>query len=1014
MKKNPFKFLVVAVLAMFVAFTACKDYDDDIGRLDKDLSSLRSELAAAKSEMQAAINSAISSLKGEVADTYVTKAALESYKSQAAAALQALADRVETLEGTAEEFAEFKDKVTELETAMEGLIGENGAFTLLQQRFNTFIGDYDGSLAELKGELLQRIIVLEAILDVQEDGTSATIADILEDLEELYDRTDDLAADVGTLQKDFAAMQDEIDEIIDQIESLKTLTMTAVTHVSLLDSQWAWNSGSILKPWNGFGFVTLQTATVGQDVVFAPGIKNAITFKKGDQYQKGDTVIIRVSPTNAKITPDMISFVNSLGEPFPNINVTSVKRVDKLLTRAADGPGLFAVAFELTKYDEEVFAAAGGVDITEFIEDQGGPKGLATRQAPARPVVYAVAINNTLEDAPDRQVISSYDISFAWHEMPMMNRLPVWIDDDTHISYINNRYSTASISLGDKSHPITYDELVWDHSADTPAYVITPDNTLTGCDDRDDEDIYPAVQGQPLKITIMCDDEFEDVYKNIRAFYVALDTVNAVESAPSEWNAWNSYTYTGLNTVVEGHETEITINSTSAIKDIIGFRVYAVNYDGTLADPDGRAFYVSLGLEGVQWPAVNTVVTASDLYLANDAAKARTNEVGVTLTALEDASSWTWKTDKYGLNDDLASPAFHAYFVDADGDPVYDTSQNPTGVDFTKVTDVYAVATNGDWRQYKDDHVYNGELVIYNSTDHKLATMKITYKKVLPTAGPAGFSVKTEQLDENNVWNGYLVPNTWTAPDAVTGSMEMTSLFNFPAAPVNKANYNIRFANSKTGTPTHIDVAGDGTLVVAKDFINNVTQHATTVTYCYLGISSNADNNYNHTVPVTSFNSVYSNIYNHTYSWDWVTEEQLEALPAPMQVGFAKEVEYGAGSGEPGSADAYFIKAAWIYGTSTKDALYNAYMYLPYQGSLKIQEGGHKLVTDANGEIDEYFTVTFNPAFGFNRFEFAPNSEATNPLADVPCTLVVNAVDMYGWDIKGFEIPVIVKKRIEP
>jgi hypothetical protein len=423
---------------------------------------------------------------------------------------------------------------------------------------------------------------------------------------------------------------------------------------------------------------------------------------------------------------------------------------------------------------------------------------------------------------------------------------------------------------------------------------------------------------------------------------------------------------------------------------------------------------VSLGLEGVQWPAVNTVVTASDLYLANDAAKARTNEVGVTLTALEDASSWTWKTDKYGLNDDLASPAFHAYFVDADGDPVYDTSQNPTGVDFTKVTDVYAVATNGDWRQYKDDHVYNGELVIYNSTDHKLATMKITYKKVLPTAGPAGFSVKTEQLDENNVWNGYLVPNTWTAPDAVTGSMEMTSLFNFPAAPVNKANYNIRFANSKTGTPTHIDVAGDGTLVVAKDFINNVTQHATTVTYCYLGISSNADNNYNHTVPVTSFNSVYSNIYNHTYSWDWVTEEQLEALPAPMQVGFAKEVEYGAGSGEPGSADAYFIKAAWIYGTSTKDALYNAYMYLPYQGSLKIQEGGHKLVTDANGEIDEYFTVTFNPAFGFNRFEFAPNSEATNPLADVPCTLVVNAVDMYGWDIKGFEIPVIVKKRIEP
>ncbi len=1012
MKKNPFKFLVVAVLAMFVAFTACKDYDDDIGRLDKDLSSLRSELAAAKSEMQAAINSAISSLKGEVADTYVTKAALESYKSQAAAALQALADRVETLEGTAEEFADFKDKVTELETAMEGLIGENGAFTLLQQRFDTFIGDYDGTLAELKGELLQRIIVLEAILDVQEDGTSATIAEILEDLEELYNRTDDLAADVGALQDDFAAMQDEIDDIIGQIESLKALTMIAVTHVDLVDS---YNYVSPFMDYYGQrGLVYFQTATVGQDVVFAPGIKNAITFKKGDQYQKGDTILVRVSPTNAKLTPDMITFVNSLGEEFPNVKVTEVKRIDKLLTRAAGTGGIFSVAVELTKYDEEVFAEAGGI-LGEEEEECDPCDAPATRQAPGA-LLYAVAINNTLEDAPERQVISSYDISFSWSEMPMPYRLPFFVDD-TFAYYINNRYSSSSVSLGDTVHPITYEELVWDESEEVPAYVVTTTNTYQ-CDDRDDESVYPAVQGQPLKITIKVDEDFgcTDFWENIRAFYVALDTVNAVESAPSEWNAWNSYTYTGLNTVVEGFETEITINSTSAIKDIIGFRVYAVNWDGTLADPDGRAFYVSLGLEGVQWPAVNTVVTASDLYPANDPAKARTNEVGVTLTALEDAFDWTWKTDKYGLEENLLSPAFHAYFVDADGDPVYNTSQDPTGVDFTKVTDVYALATNPDWKQYKDDHVYNGELVIFNSTAHKLATMKITYKKVLPTAGPAGFSVKTEQLNADNVWNGYLVPDTWQAPNAVSGSMVMTSLFNFPAAPVDPDNYNIRFANSKTGTPTHIDVAGGGTLVVARDFINNVTQHATTVTYCYLGISSNADNNYNHTVPVTSFQSVYSNIYNHTYSWDWATKAQL-GLSASDPLPYSKEVEYGAGSGEPNAAPAYVIDAGWIYGTSTKDAIYSALMDAPYTGtapdySLEIQELGHKLVTDANGEVNEYFTVKFNATS--QEFEFTWNSASTNPLADVPCTLVVNAVDMYGWGIKGFEIPVIVKRRDNP
>lgn len=31
----------------------------------------------------------------------------------------------------------------------------------------------------------------------------------------------------------------------------------------------------------------------------------------------------------------------------------------------------------------------------------------------------------------------------------------------------------------------------------------------------------------------------------------------------------------------------ITINSESAINDIIGFRIFAVNYDGTLVDPNG-------------------------------------------------------------------------------------------------------------------------------------------------------------------------------------------------------------------------------------------------------------------------------------------------------------------------------------------------------------------------------------------------------------------------------------------
>jgi hypothetical protein len=81
--------------------------------------------------------------------------------------------------------------------------------------------------------------------------------------------------------------------------------------------------------------------------------------------------------------------------------------------------------------------------------------------------------------------------------------------------------------------------------------------------------------------------------EKVKAMYVTFDKkANAVESAPSEWNAWNSYKYEGLNTVVEGTTATIKISPNEdqeIINDFIGFRVYAVNLDGTLVDPDGRA-----------------------------------------------------------------------------------------------------------------------------------------------------------------------------------------------------------------------------------------------------------------------------------------------------------------------------------------------------------------------------------------------------------------------------------------
>lgn len=116
----------------------------------------------------------------------------------------------------------------------------------------------------------------------------------------------------------------------------------------------------------------------------------------------------------------------------------------------------------------------------------------------------------------------------------------------------------------------------------------------------------------------------------IGGFFVMLDQNFARESSTSEVSAWTQYIYEGVGfrsvngfdaktgeyiydttrndeqagiengikkaTLFKGNKGAIKIkNARGAKGDVIGFRVFAVNLDGTLYDPDGRAFYVKVG-----------------------------------------------------------------------------------------------------------------------------------------------------------------------------------------------------------------------------------------------------------------------------------------------------------------------------------------------------------------------------------------------------------------------------------
>lgn len=64
---------------------------------------------------------------------------------------------------------------------------------------------------------------------------------------------------------------------------------------------------------------------------------------------------------------------------------------------------------------------------------------------------------------------------------------------------------------------------------------------------------------------------------------------------------------------------------------------------------------------------------------------------------------------------------------------------------------------------------------------------------------------------------------------------------------------------------------------VAKKYIDNATQHATSVVYNYGYISSVKDANGNLVAvkrSATDFQTIYNCVFNNTYTWSWSTNDQ--------------------------------------------------------------------------------------------------------------------------------------------
>jgi len=419
----------------------------------------------------------------------------------------------------------------------------------------------------------------------------------------------------------------------------------------------------------------------------------------------------------------------------------------------------------------------------------------------------------------------------------------------------------------------------------------TVQSTSNGVDNRHKYEILPVTVGEPISIDFpdfyQFDSDKEAFYNNIfptpiKGFYVTLDTDFALESIPSEINSWVGYDYenvgytwtdvnTGKKKVVaaklqEGNHGSITIKNIGNVTgDVIGFRVYAVNLDGTLYDPDGRAFYVKVGKEydhelsftvkaetksqsGAIQDAPNPILAQNKLFEADP----RNNDPFFNVEGPGYTYDLTWgdgnpqiqlgnalytpvagKQGVLGHESDNVIDDLFQFYNTTNEPATYDfatLSQNWKAMGYTKSGDnvpnyktnnmaVRLVAANG----LLDNETYNLVLTIKKGTGTNAYTVVsktlIHVKKILPTDLPSKFHVRATQeantkdlkfyirpMENNQPWN----INSWFT----TNKSQLEKYPTYGAEKIDDLeNYNAQFRNLRWAIetrPYNFDEAFDG------------------------------------------------------------------------------------------------------------------------------------------------------------------------------------------------------------
>ena len=725
---------------------------------------------------------------------------------------------------------------------------------------------------------------------------------------------------------------------------------TAVTEVSLMGS-WDFSHNSA---WNGQCNLWFQTGTIGANYTFGAKEKDDANGEHSadpkKSYVKDASInfpsefLVRINPVNAKITPDMIKLIDSKGNDLDKlVKVVDVEKYDKLLTRASE-TGLWTVKVQLQD----------GVKL-----ERGGLR------ANGQNILYAVAVNNTasqaetVADAASRYVVSTYDLTVrgAYNYQGANNLGNVLVKAE---SKSENDWKTVSS--------------------------LKPNAGAT--------DLVYAANGENVLVSFANDNDW---LRNVDRFYVVRDDKHADESGSSELNAWKSYDYKGLNQVVAVEHglgvDSLKINIKGQPGDEVQFRIFAVNYDGTLVEQNGRPFRVYVGAE-------STTTSVAGNLVAKGKETMETEWLPIT-GSLKNGGSLPHTVQV--IVNGVKINAHVDYAKDNEGHPAADNSK----IKFAK----FSVAP-GDLTKWADGATATG--TIKDGENVTVNTINVSLTKVMPTAESTKdlmkYSWKDNQLSNDDVYTAYLYPaaDAWTTANALTGYKDMNQAINGlkPNFVISIANAALKSENGKnfyknalnvTATPWKVEVNN------AKDdadvrLIDNETKHETTIGYNYGKISSVTPNE-DYKIIVQKVQTVFAcplNTAAQTYAWAQVpavygTNGQVVTPAKDVNV-----LTYGSTVTVVNNIFTNLIAHNSFDNTvfgGKLSAVYNKYVHIDA-----------KLISNGS-QLEDYYTATVTNGV----ITFHKQSAATNPTADVASTLVLTMTDAFGHE-NVYKLPFTVKR----